>query len=239
MKLTRRAAGGLLLRGLVGFSASMLLSGEAEAANRRQASLRLSESYARKVVRLRDENGDQVFEPVESGKFDLTVRVPLEGINPAAFDEETALTLELEDTLLDLLLGDDPSYRPGRTSAHLLYSDVDDHGVTVVYLNAQLHWSSKELTLRVQGRTPGFQDPILAGFYLDDFTRRFGDTTTAALTLDNTTFYFDVDYGGRVTSRTIVRGPAQEEFDVSSVSLKAKGIPAGVDSLGRRSRRSA
>lgn len=236
MKLTRRAAGSLLFRGLTGFAMSALVAGEAEAASRRQPSFQFSESYARKVVRLQ-EDGDQVFEPAESGKFKLTARLPLEGIDPTTWDEETALTIELEDTLFDLVLGDDPNYRPGRTSALITYSDLDDNGDPIVYLSFQVRWNTKELTLKAEGLTPEFQESILAGFYLDEISRRFEDTSEAAITVEDTTFYFDVDYSGKVTSRTVVKSPAREEFEVSAVSLKAKGLPAGVDQLGRRSRR--
>lgn len=237
MKLTRRAAGKLLFQGLAGLAMSALLVERSEAASRRQPSFQFSETYARTVVRVVDEDGDQVFEPVESGTFKLTARLPLEGIDPATFDEETALTIELEDTFFDLVLGDDPNYRPGRTSALITYSDIDDDGAPVVYLSFQIRWNSKELTVKAEGLTPDFQDSLVAGSYMDDITHRFSDTGESAITVEDTTFYFDVDYSGKVTSRTVVKGPAREEFDVSSVSLKAKGIPAGIDQLGRRSRR--
>jgi len=237
VKLTRRAACRVVLHGLAGASATLLLAGAADAANRRNPQFHFTESYARKVVRVDEPDGSKVFEPVESGKFTLYARLPLDSIDSAAFNEDTAVTIALEDTVFDVLLGDDPSYSPGRTSAQISYSDTDDSGITLVYLSILLRWNSKELTVRVRGRTPDFQDSIIAVQYLDDFTGPYEDVSDAAITVEDTTFNFDVDYTGRVTTRTVVRGPEREEFDVSSTSLKAKGTPAGVDQLGRRSQR--
>lgn len=239
MKLTRRAACGLVMRGLVGASAAAFLTGEAQAASRRKPEFRFTESYARKVVRVRDEDGSQVFEPVESGKFNLFARIPLDAIDTTEFDEDTALTIELEETVFDLLLGDDPNYQAGRTSARISYSNTDENGTTLVHLSIILHWTTKELTVRMRGRTPEFQEPILAGEYLDEISSRYEDVSEAIITVEDTSHYFDVDYTGRVVSQTVVRGPEREEFDVSSSSLQAKGLYAGVDELGRRSQRRA
>jgi hypothetical protein len=239
MKLTRRAACSLALRSVLGASASLLLAGSTDAASLPKPEFRFTESYGRKLTRLRDPDGTVVFEAVERGKFELFTRVLLDGIDPTAFDAGTAITVQLEDTTFDLLLGDDPTYRPGRTSVHLVFSDTDDNGLPIVYLNITLNWTPQALTIRITGKTPDFQDPILAGFYIDDFTRRYADVSEAAITVDDTTFYFDVDYSGRVTTRTVFRGPDQEEFDISATRLHGKGFFAGIDQLGRRSQRTA
>jgi hypothetical protein len=239
VKLTRRAACRLVLHGLAGASASLFLEGRAEAANRTKPQFQFSESYARKVVRVVEPDGTKVFEPVESGKFSLTARLPLDEIDPSTFNADTALTIELEEVIFDLLLGDDPAYTAGRTSANISFSEVGGDGLPVVYLSFQIRWNTKSLTIKAHGLTPDFQEPILAGYYLDDFSQRYGDTSEAAITVDDGTYYFDVDYSGRVVTQTVVRGPDREEFDVSSTSLKAIGHDGGFDRLGRRSRRQA
>lgn len=237
MKLTRRAACTRVLRGLAGASAAWLLPAGAEAAGRRSAEFRFTESYARRIVRVRAPDGAQVLEPVESGKFNLFARLPLTEVDPATFDAETSITLELEDTQFDVLLGDDPTYRPGRTFARITHTTTDENNAPVAYLTFVLRWTSNELTLRVKGQTGGLQEPILAGWYLDDFSWRFENASLAAATVEDSTFYFEVDYAGRVVTRTVRRGPAREEFDVSSVKLQAKGLPVGTDQLGRRAPR--
>ena len=237
MKLTRRAACRLVLGSLAGASASLLLGSQSEAASRRDPEFKFSESYARKLVRVLDEDGSKLFETVETGKFSLYARIPLDQIDPSTFTEDTAITIELEDTFFDLLLGDDPAYSPGRPSASISFSDVDDNDVTVVYLSFLLRWNTKELTIQAHGRTPDFQEPIIAGLYIDGVTQRYGDVSEAAITVEDTTYYFDVDYSGSVTTQTVARGPDREEFEVSSTRLRAKGIPAGFDQLGRRSQR--
>jgi hypothetical protein len=96
------------------------------------------------------------------------------------------------------------------------------------YLVVNLRWTTKRLTVKISGKTAPyfFLDPILAGNYVGAETGPIEDVVDAAVDFLGEDFEafapFDVNITGKVRAKTVVKG--EEEFEVSTISLKGKGI---------------
>jgi hypothetical protein len=97
------------------------------------------------------------------------------------------------------------------------------------YLVVSLKWTNNHLTVTVNGKTAPylFMDSILAGDYVGVETGPIEDIVGAAVDFSGEDFEvfvaFDINITGKVTTKTVHKG--EEDFDVSTVSLKGKGIP--------------
>jgi len=195
-------------------------------------SLSFSESYRQRAACVRIE-GERFCDLADTGKFKISARISLSGIDIDQFNEETYFSVELAGFFFEAVLGDDPGYTPGVKRAKFVYSEEFQDPITeeikiLDYLVVNLRWTTKRLTVTISGKTAPyfFLDPILAGNYVGGETGPIEDITNADINFSGEDFEvfapFDVNITGKVRSRTVVKG--EEEFEVSTISLKGKGI---------------
>ena len=200
-------------------------------------SLSFSESYRQKVACVNIEGGRSCH-VTDAGKFKISAKISLSGIDINQFNEETFLYIELAGFSFEAILGDDPDYTPGVRRARFVYSDefVDpktEEILNIDYLVVSLKWTPKQLTVTVKGKTAPyfFLDPILAGNYVGVETGPIEDVVDAAVDFVGEDFeafvVLDPNITGKVTTKTVHKG--EEEFDVSTINLKGKGIPVPED----------
>ena len=195
-------------------------------------SLSFTESYKQKAACVRIE-GERFCDVADNGKFKVTAKISLSEIDIDQFNEDTYFSIELAGFFFEAVLGDDPDYTPGVKRAKFVYSNefvdpITEEISTPDYLVVSLKWTTKRLTVTISGKTAPyfFLDPILAGNYVGGQTGPIEDITSAAVNFSGEDFEvfspFDVNITGKVKTSTVVKG--EEEFDVSTISLKGKGI---------------
>jgi hypothetical protein len=196
-------------------------------------SLSFSESYKQKAACVNIE-GEQFCGVADTGKFKISAKISLSGIDINQFNEETYLSIELAGFFFEAILGDDPDYTPGVKHAKFVYSDefvdpITEEISNIDYLVVSLKWTNNHLTVTASGKTAPyfFINSILAGNYVGVETGPIEDVVDAAVDSLGEDFevfvVFDINITGKVTTKTVHKG--EEDFDVSTISLKGKGIP--------------
>jgi hypothetical protein len=196
-------------------------------------SLSFSESYKQKAACVKIE-GERFCDVADTGKFKISAKISLSGIDINQFNEETYLSIEFAGFFFEAILGDDPDYTPGVKPGKFVYSDefvdpITEEISNVDYLVVSLKWTNKQLTVTAKGKTAPyfFLESILAGNYVGVETGPIEDVVGAAVDFLGEDFevfvVFDPNITGKVTTKTVHKG--EEEFDVSTISLKGKGIP--------------
>ena len=195
-------------------------------------SLSFSESYRQKVTCVNIEGGRSCH-VTDTGKFRISAKISLSGIDIDQFNEETYFSIDVPGFNFEAVLGDDPKYTPGVKRAKFVYSEEVQNPTTEEikiydYLVVNLRWTTKRLTVTLSGKTAPyfFLNRILAGNYVGTETGPIEDITNADINFSGEDFEVfapsDVNITGRVRSRTVVKG--EEEFEVSTISLRGKGI---------------
>jgi hypothetical protein len=222
---SRRRACGIILKTLALAGVPALSAGTAAARPRGAARFRLWERLERKLVAIRADGVPTTYELVDRGRFDLDIHLPVSDLDVEAFDADTTLTIEVNDTLIEVVLGDDPGYAPGRKRIEVSDEGVDAHGIPFVLFRLVAQWNSKELRIQVAARTPDGQDPILAQEYLGAITSPLSDFVTATVGVGDASFDFEVDVTGRTATHTVIR--AKQEYEPSETRLAGSGYAIG------------
>lgn len=179
--------------------------------------LTFTEGSSDRLLRRRVQ-GTVTYEEVTTHSFRINSGGTLTEEAIAAFTAATPFSLSVAGFQFDGVLGDDPRYRPGKTSATFTENAPDGTGRTRKALTVKVSWVQGKLKINVTG-TPVYAGDLLTSGYQDTPTRRITDSTTAALTLGDYTQEFEVAVTGKVTTREVRNG----EFTLSTVKLSGKG----------------
>ena len=159
------------------------------------------------------------------GKFKITAKISLAGIDIGKFNRDTGFYIYVGYFDWYCTLGDDNWYAPGKTSAKILVSTEypDYWGRTYQYLQIQLKWSAKQLSVTIAGVTPDALTPIWADDYLYNY-----DSPTVN---DVTDAYIEFGEDVKVHFNPIwIKGKATVKYnkkyggDVSNIKLTGTGI---------------
>ena len=205
-----------------------LSAGGAEAHSRQWPRFRLIERMSRRLNVHNPKNGPPNYEFVESGRFDLDIRLPMSELNPEAFSVDTPITIKAAETVISIVMGDDPEFTLRRRRVELLEEGFDEvRVVPFVLFQLLAHWNAKELRIIVQARTPDGRAPITAHEHLGEVTSLFKDFISATVTVGDVSFDFQVNVTGRVATRTVIRD--KREYELSNVRLAGSGYADGWD----------
>lgn len=185
----------------------LLMAGRSFAAD----SFSFSESYADKVYCEKDE-GELWCDVGFSESYKITAKISLIGIDINQFNGDTYISINLEGFFFEAFLGDDSSYTPGKKSAKF----SEEYGPTV-----SLKWTNKQLTITINCKHTS--DTIMAGDYVGQESGPIDATASAHIEFADASIDFDVAVTGKVTTKTVRKG--EDEFEVSTISLKGKGTP--------------
>ncbi len=176
-----------------------------------------TESSSDRLLRRRDQ-GTVIYEEVTTHTFRISSGATLSEAEIAGFNTATPFSLSVAGFQFDGLLGDDPRYRPGKTSATFTESAPDGSGRTRKTLTVTVNWAQGKLKITITG-TPVYAGDLLASGYQDTPTGRITDSTPATVSLGDYTQEFEVAVTGKVTTREVRDG----EFSLSTVKLSGKG----------------
>ena len=218
MNQSRRRACGTILKTLALAGVPALSAGTAEAHPRQWPRFRVVERMSRRLNVHNPKNGPPNYEFVESGRFDLDIRLPLSELNPEAFSADTPITIRAVDTVISVVMGDDPEFTLRRRRVELLEEGFDEvRVVPFVLFQLLAHWNAKELRIIVQARTPDGRAPITAHEHLGEVTSLFKDSISATVTVGGASFDFQVNVTGRAATHTVIRD--KREYELSDVRL--------------------
>jgi hypothetical protein len=123
-----------------------------------------------------------------SGKLHVEARIPVTAADTAAFDATTPFDVSAGFFDFSGVLGDDPSYFPGSSSATLTEEALDGSGRVLV---AKLRWTEKQLTVRITCVTGDDISPVIADTYSMEDSTAVYDNLDAQLTLGSVTAAWD------------------------------------------------
>lgn len=136
----------------------------------------------------------------EIGRFVMDARIPLDPADVATFDGDTYFDLSVGYFDFDGSLSDDPSWKPGKTSA--TFTDVGYDGDT--QLVARLSWTPTQLVVHVTATTGDDIDPIASDDYAWDDTGAISDETDAEIEFGNADVSWDtLPIAGRVRTWSV------------------------------------
>jgi len=182
--------------------------------------LKITDTYKQKVLCSKVYGYCDVF---DSGKFVITSKISLAGIDTSRFDRSTGFYIEVGNFYYSGWLGDDPAYVPGKRNAKITVSESDFYNRVVDYLRVNLKWNTKQLTIKIVGITPEHEFPIWAYYYLYDNYNSIYEETYAYMEFgDDIQLWFDpiIISGKAVTKEVKKKG---ELFDVSNIKLNGAG----------------
>lgn len=182
--------------------------------------LKFTDNYKQKVLCSKVYGYCDVF---DSGKFVITAKISLDGVDTSQFDRDTEFYIEVGNFYYVGWLGDDPAYVPGKRNAKISYSERDFYNRHINYLNVILKWNQKQLTIKIKGITPDLEFPILAYNYLyEDYNSIYEETYAYIEFGDDIQLWFDpvIISGKAVTKEVKKKG---ELFDVSNIRLNGAG----------------
>jgi hypothetical protein len=183
--------------------------------------LKFTDTYTQKVVYYPYYG---YYDVIDTGKFTITAKVSLAGININTFDRKTPLYIYVGNFDWYCTLGDDPAYAPGKTSATILVrtEEPDYYNRTYQYLQIKLKWSVKQMQVTITGITPDALPPIWADDYLYNYDNpTVNDITDAYIEFgDNVKVFFDPVY---IKGKATVKYNKKYGGDVSNVKLTGTG----------------
>jgi hypothetical protein len=160
---------------------------------------------------------------VDSGKFRAVGRVSLNGIDINSFNEKTPLTILIRGFVFRAVLGNDPNYKPWSRSARFVVTNSDGLR-NVRYLSVVLNWNRRNLNVGINGKTPQFLDPLMAGVFLGDKTGPIYDTAFGQLKFsENVSVDFQFTITGNVATGAV--GIEGQASTLSKVELNGLGVP--------------
>jgi hypothetical protein len=189
------------------------------AAAARRPRFSVSERYARRLV-CTGRGAQRVCKAVEAGRFKLSIHIPLAESDISAFNGTTPVEVEVEELLLSVTLGEDPTYVPGRPRALITRTGMGPKGDPIAYQTIALKWDQRVMQIRVDTLSPDLAEPLFGWDFIDRLTGRYAETSEAVVTVADTTITFQLNLVGRTTSRIVTRN--QEEFEISSTTITAR-----------------
>ena len=211
--------------------------------------LSFKESYVDKVQAFREE-GETWHEETQTGKFNATFKLNLNPIFPVSktenitkqFNGTTCFNIALGAIQESFCLGDggDVKYTEGKTSATVSrrenVGELGENRMTIMKTTAK--WTAKNvLTINMSGNA-AWLGWILADNYEGMTVPAIEDTASAFMTITGTFIdkngvgissvyaFSDVSVTGMANTKTVVKGPDEEEFDLTTVSLTGQGTVA-------------
>lgn len=213
--LTRR---GVLRAGVLTLVGGMGGWQEATAGTRPRVSF--TESLSQDVRCIRDGVGSVECVPVTLGSFRIAARLPLDEVDLFDIDEGTPIYIRFGELVCHHYLGDDFSYVYGKRQARIVLREPGENGAAATPLVIALAWNRRNVSIIVTGRTPDYQEPIIADEFLGHRTKTFHTNTVASFAFGDIQADFSVDLRGRVSSYT--RTLDEDYFVVSRVRLAGK-----------------
>lgn len=216
--LTRRAVikTGLLtlVGGWVGFAGAP----GAVAGTRPRVSF--TEALSQDVRCIRDRKGLVECVPVTQGRFRGVARLPLDEVDLFDIDEGTPVYVRIGELVCHHYLGDDFGYTYGKRHARIVLREPGENGAAATPLVINLNWNRRNVVIAVSGRTPDFQEPLIADEFLGQQTKPIRTSTVASFAFGDIAADFTLDLRGRVSSYT--RQLQEDYFVVSRVRLSGK-----------------
>ena len=186
-------------------------------------SLTFSETYSEKLVCYKSYGYCDV---VGSGKFTVSSKILLSGIDINQFNSDTTIGISVEGFSFNAALGDAVGgFNPKKKSAKFIVSGVDMDGINRQYLTVTLSWSKTSMTVKVTCTTApwNLEYPIIAGYYIGEPSSGISDPLAAQIDIDDLYVGFDLTANGSVKTKTTDKKDLGE-YDTSSISVKASGI---------------
>jgi hypothetical protein len=182
--------------------------------------MKFTDTYKQKVLCSKLYGYCEVF---DSGKFVITAKISLAGIDTSRFDSSTGFYIEVGNFYYYGWLGDDPAYMPGKRNAKITISGSDFYNRVVDYLRVNLKWNTKQLTIKIVGITPEHEFPIWAYYYLYDNYNSIYEETDAYIEFgEDIQLWFDsIIISGRAVTKEVKK--KGELFDVSNIRLNGAG----------------
>jgi hypothetical protein len=160
---------------------------------------------------------------VDSGRFRAVGRVSLSGIDINSFNEKTPITILIRGFVFTGVLGNDPNYKPWSRSARFVLTHSDGPR-NIRYLSVVLNWNRRNLNVGINGKTPQFLDPLMAGVFLGSETGPIYETAFGQLKFsDNVSVNFQFTITGNVATEAVaLEGQVSK---LSKVELNGLGVP--------------
>jgi len=190
-------------------------------------SLTFNETYKEKLVCYKSEGYCDV---VGSGKFTVSAKISLNGIDTTQFNSDTPIGISVESFNFNATLGDGGFVSPyKKQSAKFLVSDVDIDGITRQYLTVTLSWNKTSMTVKVTCITAPWdiEWPVIAYNYLGE-TSPISDSLSAEIDIDDLAVGFDLNATGSAKTKTTDKKDLGE-YDTSTISVKASGTGTVID----------
>jgi hypothetical protein len=185
-------------------------------------SFKFSDTFAEKLA---CSSAYKYCESYWTGKYQVDAKISLAGIDITKFNQDTAFALQVGYLDVEAVLGDDSAYSPGKKSAKIYF--YDEYEGNILLMTAQLKWTTKQLTIQVKGVLTDVSSLILALDYLYENTT-VNDYIDGYITFGNedsgTEVFYDANIKVTGSAKTKISKKYGDEYETSSVSLKATGI---------------
>ena len=176
---------------------------------------------AKETLNCHTEDGEIYCDEFWSSTLKMSAKVSLNGLDINEIDEDTYFGIDTNGkTYIEAWLGDDPNYYKGKKSAKIIFSDVEDWGS--ILKTVTLKWNTKQLTIGVtyqyklsveNNSIPECKKYKGCAEYIFNFS-------------DDVSEKFFVNYSGKNTTKTVIRGG--EEYYLTTTSVSGKATPASV-----------
>jgi hypothetical protein len=185
-------------------------------------SLKFSDTFTEKLA---CNSSVKYCESFWTGQYQVDAKISLAGIDITKFNEDTSFALQVGYLDVVAFLGDDSAYSPGKKNANFYF--YDEYEDNILLITAQLKWTTKQLTIKINGVLTDYSSLILALDYLYDNETvnenidgyvAFGDEG------NGTEVFYDASIRVTGKAKTKISKKYGDEYETSSVSLKATGI---------------
>lgn len=122
------------------------------------------------------------------GRVHVEARIPADAAVTAAFDASTPFDISVGFFDFSGVLGDDPAYVPGATSATLTQEALDGSGLV---LTAKIRWTDRQVVVRINGVTGADVSNVLADTYSMEDSSPVYDNLDAQLTVGGVSAAWD------------------------------------------------
>jgi hypothetical protein len=214
MKHVNRFA--LVVVGLV----AVALSSAAGVRDAKPAKLQFVESYRQESMTRTMESGFSTSTETRTaskGKLALAAEFPLDAVTPT---RETEFFLSAGGFEFKQILGSDPSFRPGDTSAKLLLTRPSESGKSqFVLATAELRWTKERLFVKIEAKLPEVK-PVAATDFLGSLPGDVSAASTVSLRFGAESAALNLNIEGKLRKRTAGGGDVFGE--VITVDIKGR-----------------
>ncbi len=153
-------------------------------------------------------------------KLNVGAELPTNG---ERIDGETPVTVKVGDFSFEGRLKDDPSFKPGATSARLVRtSPADGKGVRNVLAKIDLKWTDERVTIKIVADSPNGLGGAAMSF-LNGQIGPFEALTKTSISFGGQTLALDVPIKGKVGRKTVDAGFASGAVTTVDLKGEAKG----------------